>query len=93
MVGISNIKYKFRYDDLTVDQNVSPASIENEEISNLNPMLHQADKKNPVYVNELRSIKEVSNEFRGTPDEVLFFELKMNFVSFYLLITIIYFLL
>jgi len=71
-----------RYDDASVDQNVSPVTLENEQLSNLNPMLHQADIKNPVYVNDLRSIKEVSNEFRGTPDEVLFFELKMNFVNY-----------
>ena len=50
-------------------------------------MLHQADIKNPVYVNDLRSVNEVSNEFRGTPDEVLFFELKMNFVRVVFTIT------
>ena len=47
-------------------------------------MMHQADIKNPVYVNELRSVKEVSNKLCGTPDEVLFFELKFNDVIFFI---------
>ena len=68
----------FRYDHESVSKTDLPSSSKTEEFKNLNPMLKQKDVKNPVYVNELRSVKNISDELKGKPNETLFLELSFN---------------
>jgi len=76
----NNISQKaiVRYDHESVSKTDLPSSSKTDEFKNLNPMLKQKDVKNPVYVNELRSVKNISDKLKGKPNETLFLELSFN---------------
>ena len=41
-------------------------------------MLKDKNVINPVYVNQLKSVSNISEKLRGTPDKTLFFELSFD---------------
>ena len=76
--------FTFRYQDKSVDQTILPTSTESEQEANLNPLPWEKNIKDPIYVNELRSVKNISKKFQGTPNKTLFFEFDFKRVSVYL---------
>ena len=69
----------FRYDDPSVSNTTLPSTNQTKEFRNLNPMLKEKNVVNPVYVNQLKSVGNISEKLRGSPDETLFFELSFDF--------------
>jgi len=67
-----------RYEDPSVSNTTLPTTNKTKEFRNLNPMLKDKNVVNPVYVNQLKSVSNISEKLRGNPDKTLFFELSFD---------------